>query len=132
MGSYLTRDAILAAATLKTEEVDVPEWAGVVLVRELRGRDRDEWEASLAVQRGKQMVPDVANMRAKLVARSVVGADGEPVFTQQDVNALGELSAAALDRVFEVASRLSGLSEADLEAASGNSGTGQDAGSSST
>jgi hypothetical protein len=132
MGSYLTRDAILAAATLRTEEVDVGEWGGVVLVRELRGRERDEWEASLAVQRGKQMVPDVANMRAKLVARCVVNSDLEPVFTQQDVNALGELSASALDRVFEVASRLSGLSEADLEAASGNSGTGQDAGSSST
>jgi hypothetical protein len=131
MGSYLTRDAILAAATLRTEEVDVPEWGGLVLVRELRGRERDEWEASLAVQRGKQMVPDVANMRAKLVARCVVNSDLEPVFTQQDVNALGELSASALDRVFEVASRLSGLSEADLEAASGNSGTGQDAGSSS-
>jgi hypothetical protein len=70
-------------------------------------------------------------MRAKLVARCVVNSDLEPVFTQQDVNALGELSASALDRVFEVASRLSGLSEADLEAASGNSGTGQDAGSSS-
>jgi hypothetical protein len=131
MGSYLTRDAILAAAALRTEEADVPEWGGVVLVRELRGRERDEWEASLAVQRGKQMVPDVANMRAKLVARCIVTADLEPVFSQQDVNALGELSAAALDRVFEVASRLSGLSEADLEVASGNSGTGQDAGSSS-
>jgi hypothetical protein len=131
MGSYLTRDAILAAASLKTEEVDVPEWGGIVLVRELRGRERDEWEASLAVQRGKQMVPDVANMRAKLVARCVVNSDLEPVFSQPDVNALGELSAAALDRVFETASRLSGLSEADLEVASGNSGTGQDAGSSS-
>jgi hypothetical protein len=131
MGSYLTRDAILAAATLRTEEVDVAEWGGVVLVRELRGRERDEWEASLAVQRGRAMVPDVANMRAKLVARCIVTADLEPVFSQQDVAALGELSAAALDRVFEVASRLSGLSEADLEVASGNSGTGQDAGSSS-
>lgn len=131
MGSYLTRDAILAAAALKTEEVAVPEWGGTVLVRELPGRARDEWEASLATQRGRQMVPDVANMRAKLVARSVVDADGNLVFTQQDVNALGELSASALDRVFEVASRLSGLSEADLEEMAGNSGTAQDGGSSS-
>ena len=131
MGSYLTRDAILAAAALKTEEVDVPEWGGIVLVREMRGRERDEWEASLAVQRGKQMVPDVANMRAKLVARTVVDGDGEAVFTQRDVAALGELSASALDRVFMVAAKLSSLDEADLEAAAGNFGTGQDAGSSS-
>ena len=78
------------------------------------------------------MVPDVANLRAKLVARSVVGDDGEPVFTQQDVAALGELSAAALDRVFEVASRLSGLSEADLEEMGKASENGLGGGSSST
>ena len=121
MGSYLGKDAILKASALRTEEVKVPEWADpesgadVVLVRELRGRERDEWEASLAVQRGRQMVPDVANMRAKLAARTIVDADGEPLFSQQDVAALGELSAAALDRVFEVASRLSGLNPADVE-----------------
>jgi hypothetical protein len=138
LGSYLNRDAILARTALRTEEVSVPEWsdpdsgADVVLVRELRGRERDEWEASLAVQRGKQMVPDVANMRAKLVARCVVGEDGEPLFSQQDVNALGELSAAALDRVFEVASRLSGLSEADLEEMQGNSGAAGPGGGSSS
>ena len=132
MGSYLTRDAILAAAALRTEDVPVPEWGGSVLVRELRGRERDEWEASLAVQRGRQMVPDVANMRAKLVARCVVDAEGEPVFTQQDVNALGELSAAALDRVFEVASRLSALNPDSLEEKAKNSATAQNGGSTST
>lgn len=138
MGAFLGRDAILAAKTLKTEQVHVPEWtdpatgADTVMVRELSGRERDEYEASMAVQRGGKMIPDIRNLRAKLVARSVIGEDGGPVFAPEDVDILGELSAAALDRVFEVASRLSGLSEADLEAASGNSGTGQAAGSSST
>jgi hypothetical protein len=131
VGSYLDRDAILKAAALKTEDVPVPEWGGSVLVRELRGRERDEWEASLAVQRGRQMVPDVANMRAKLAARTIVGEDLEPLFSQQDVNALGELSAAALDRVFEVASRLSGLNPADVEEMSGNSGAAPSGGSAS-
>lgn len=123
MGSYLNRDAILKAAALRTEDVPVPEWGGSVLVRELRGRERDEWEASLAVQRGEKMVPDTANMRAKLAARAIVGEDGEPLFTQQDVNALGELSAAALDRVFAVASRLSGLAPASAEEAGKDSGS---------
>jgi hypothetical protein len=131
MGSYLTRDAILAAAALKTEDVPVPEWGGSVLVRELRGRERDEWEASLAVQRGREMVRDTANIRAKLAARAIVGEDGEPLFTQQDVAALGELSAAALERVFDVASRLSGLNPADVEEMGKNSGTGRDGGSAS-
>jgi hypothetical protein len=123
MGVFLGRDAILKAAALKTEEVAVPEWGGAVLVRELRGRERDEWEASLSVQRGGQVVRDIANIRAKLAARTIIGEDGEPLFTQQDVNALGELSAAALDRVFDVASRLSGLNPGDVEEKVKNSGT---------
>ena len=131
MGGHLGRDAILAAKSLRTEEVAVPEWGGTVLVRELSGRERDEWEASLAVMRGKTMVPDVANIRAKLAARTIVGDDGEPVFTQQDVAALGELSAAALDRVFDVASRLSGLNPEDVEAMTKNSGAAPGGGSSS-
>jgi hypothetical protein len=121
MGAYLDRDAILKASALKTEDVSVPEWGGSVLVRELRGRERDEWEASLTVQRGGQMVPDTANMRAKLAARTIVGEDGEPLFTQQDVAALGELSAGALDRVFDVAARLSGLNQNALEELAKNS-----------
>jgi hypothetical protein len=135
--AHLSRDAILAAKSLRTEEVHVPEWrdpgtgADTVLVRELSGRERDEWEASLAVMRGKTMVPDVANIRAKLAARTIVGDDGEPVFTQQDVAALGELSAAALDRVFDVASRLSGLNPEDVEAMTKNSGAAPGGGSSS-
>lgn len=121
MGAFLGRDAILAAKTLKTEQVHVPEWtdpatgADTVMVRELSGRERDEWESSLTVQRGGKMIPDVRNMRAKLVARSVIGEDGGPVFAPEDVDMLGELSAAALDRVFEAAARLSGLNPDDLE-----------------
>jgi hypothetical protein len=129
--AHLSRDEILASKSLRTEEVAVPEWGGSVLVRELSGRERDEWEASLAVQRGKTMVPDVANIRAKLAARTIVSDDGEPVFTQSDVAALGELSAAALDRVFDVASRLSGLNPEDVEAMTGNSGAAPGGGSSS-
>ena len=117
----LNRDMILKAAALKTEEVPVPEWGGSVLVRELRGRERDEFEASLTVQRGTELVSDSANMRAKLAARTIVGEDGEPLFTQQDVAALGELSAAALERVIVVASRLSGLGPAAVEGAAKNS-----------
>jgi hypothetical protein len=129
LGSYLGRDAILKATALKTEDVPVPEWGGSVLVRELNGRERDEWEASLAVQRGRQMVPDVANMRAKLVARTVIGEDGEPVFSQRDVAALGELSGAALDRVFEAAAKLSALNPDSLEEMAKNSGTAPNGGS---
>ena len=81
---------------------------------------------------GKQTaVPDTANIRAKLVARCIIEDDGTPMFTQQDVHALGLKSSAALDRVFEVASRLSGISKDDLEELGKDSPNGQNDGSTS-
>lgn len=117
MGTYLTRDAILAATSLATEEVEVPGWGGTVVVRELDGEGRDEWEASTWVMRGGMAVRDLANARAKLVALSIVDHEsGEPMFTRQDIHALGKLSGTALAEVFTVACRLSGLAFSDEEA----------------
>jgi len=120
----LGRDAILKADDLPAEDVLVPEWGGTVRVRGLTGTGRDEYWASLTVERDGQQVVDSANATAKLVARCAVGEDGEPLFTQRDVSALGERSGAALNRVFEVATRLSGISDSDMaEAGKGSLNT---------
>ena len=108
----LTKDAILKAEDLKTAEVEVPEWGGVVLLRELKGSERDAFEAgSLDKKRNVTM----ANMRARLVAFSAVDKDGKRLFNQGDVNALGAKSATALNRCFEVACKLSGITDDDVE-----------------
>jgi hypothetical protein len=131
----LNKDQILKADDLPTEIVPVPEWEGEVLVRGLNGTERDEFEASTITMRGpqgrQQAVPDTANIRAKLVARCVIEDDGTPMFTQQDVHALGQKSSAALDRIFEAAARLSGISKDDLEELGKDSATGQNGGSTS-
>jgi hypothetical protein len=53
------------------------------------------------------------------------------LFTDEDVAALGQRSAAALERVFDAASRLSGLSAEDMEELAKNSESGQSGGSTS-
>jgi hypothetical protein len=133
----LNRDQILKAEDLDTEWVPVPEWAGEVLVKALTGRERDAYENSCMAERpvldatGKpvkgqtQMVRNLGNVRAKLVARSIVDDDGNRLFGDTDVSALGEKSAAALDRVFEVAARLSRLNDEDIEELAGKSAAGQ-------
>lgn len=112
--AFLTRDQILGATDIKTETVDVPEWGGEVLVRSLTGKQRDEFEATMMERRGKKMVPNTANMRAKLVAWSVVSEQGERLFTQADIADLGEHSAAAIHRVYLAAAELSGLTDDDI------------------
>lgn len=111
----LTRDAILHAQDIRTETVAVPEWGGEVEVRGLTGTERDALEASIVEQRGRKTSINLHNIRAKLVAQSVVDEDGARIFTDDDVAELGRKSGMALDRVYTVAQRLSGLTTADIE-----------------
>lgn len=120
-GKRLTRADILGAKDEAFEDVDVREWEGVVRIRRLTGAERDLYERSLFRENPKVMNWD--NVRARLVALTAVGEDGEPLFTAQDVAALGEKSGAVLDRLFDVARRLSGLRKEDVEELRKNSST---------
>jgi len=111
----LSRDEILKVQDLKTEEVQVPEWGGSVLVRAMTGTERDNYEQTIVVQKGKDTRVNMRNARAKLVALSVVDEQGRRLFSDADISALGNKSAAALQRVFDVATRLSGISDQDIK-----------------
>lgn len=119
--AILTRDQIMAADDLQTESVAVPEWGGEVIVKGLTGRERDAFEAALVAGRqGKRARLNLDNIRARFVAACVVDERGQALFYPSDVELLGEKSAAALQRVFEVGQRLSGLSDEDVEELAGN------------
>ena len=115
----LTRDAILVGPKLKTEIVEVPEWGGAVRVREMTGLERDEFESGIVEAGGVENPGAIKGLRAKTVALTVIDDDGKRFFTDADVASLGQLSASALNRVFEVSSRLSGLEADAVEAAAG-------------
>ncbi len=117
---FLSRDEILSINDLPTEEVYVDEWKAWVRVRALTGAERDAFEQSVVETRGKSTRMNLRNIRAKLVALTVVDEDGKRVFTDEDAELLGRKSAAALNRVFEVAQRLSGLRPEDVEELTGN------------
>ena len=115
MGKLLSKDDILQAQDLPIERVSVPEWSGEVLVRGLTGAERDKFEASIVIRKGDKAEFNPDNMRAKLVALCVVDEQGNRLFSDKDVEFLGKKSAAALDRVFQVAQRLSGISPGAVE-----------------
>lgn len=131
MTHYLSKAAILQANDIQREEVDVPEWGGTVLVQGLSGRERDDLEASMIKGKGKNASVNLENLRAKVVARTVVDEDGKRIFEDQDIPALTQKSAAALNRVYEVAQRLSGITQEDVDELTKNSGTAQSEGSGS-
>ena len=121
----LDRNTILSAQDQRTEDVHVPEWGGTVRVRGLTGAERDRFEESRLVRSGKKSRASLRNFRAALCAVAMVGEDGQRLFSDADVEALGEKSGSALDRVYDVAARLAGLSDADVEELEKNSESDQ-------
>lgn len=113
--SLLSRDAILTADDRETRDVEVPEWGGTVRVRAMSGFERDKFETGMVETRGNKRVENYTNLRAKLVALVVIDEDGKRLFTDKDVAALGTKSAAALQRVFNAAQELNGMSDSDVE-----------------
>lgn len=110
----LTADQILAADDMPTEDVEVPEWKGTVRIRMLSGAERDRFEASIAQQKGKSTKANLENLRARLVAKCAIGEDGKRLFSDSQAVALGQKSAAALDRVFEAARKLNRMTDDDV------------------
>ena len=113
---YLGRE-ILEIDDIVYEDVPVPEWGGTVLVQSLSGAERDAYELSLVVIKGKKTSINMKNMRARLISMSIIDGRGtrKRVFTDKDVVKLGDKSGKALDRVSTVCTRISGLDPDSLK-----------------
>jgi len=107
---YLTREDILGRTEdcFKMETVDVPEWGGQVIVRELTA-----YEVEKLGEQGKGGNVGIAGLRAQVVAWAALGEDGKRLFNwnNKEVQQLGQLSNAAINRVALAVLRISGLEE---------------------
>ena len=119
----LSAAEILAADDLVTETVQCDEWGGDVLIKSMTGTERDAFELAMTDrdEKGKVTPGSMDNVRAGLVAATAVDEAGKQMFTAEQVKALGNKSALALDRCFEVASRLNHMYSAAVADAKGNS-----------
>lgn len=117
----LSKEAILAAEDLPMEEVFVPQWGGSVLVRGLTAKQRGMFTRELVDQRKGGNVLRLEQIQIRLCAMSIVQENGNRMFSDNDMAALAAKSAGALQIIFEVAQRLSGLSDEQVEELQGNS-----------
>lgn len=130
--SILTADAILQADDLKRKTVNVPEWGGDVVVRELTGTERDSYEAQQTVRKGDRVEPNPIGFRARLVVRALVDENGNRLFKDTDAPKLSEKNGAVLDRLWDEIALLSGLVATAVEDAEKNSETPPSDGSTSS
>jgi hypothetical protein len=120
---FLTKAQILAADDVQYEDVLVPEWGGKVRVYGLTAAERSKLESNmLRQQRDGTQKLDASEMRQLFCAYAIKDpATGGRLFSDKEIAHLGKKSAAATDRVYEVASRLSRVSEQDLKELEGES-----------
>lgn len=117
----LNRAAILAAHDIRTERVEVPDWGGHVFVRTMTGTERDAFEAVMLRTRGEDIERNLENFRARLLTYCLVDEAGAPVFmAEDDAKALGEKAIPALQKLFNVATRLNAMTEQDVKELTAN------------
>ncbi len=122
----LSKDDILGMDDIPVEEVVVPEWKNRrVLISGLTAAGKNAYQSSLVELQGKTRKLKLEHSTAKLLVRCLVDAKRQPLFTETDIIRLGTKSAAVLERLAKVASRLSGMDEQEQEALVKNSEAAQ-------
>lgn len=99
----LTREEVLGAKDRRTDPVEVPEWGGAVVVRSLSKGEQLEIQRNAVVD--DEIQPD--RMQMYIFLEGCV----EPEFGPDDLAALKEKNAKAMDRVINRVMELSGMAQ---------------------
>jgi hypothetical protein len=110
---FLTAGDIRKVNDLITEDVYVEEWGGWLKIKALTSKERDRFENSFVVKRGTKRDYDPQDMRAKLVVLTAINPDYSMMFQPDAWKWLGGKNAAPVNKCYNVASRLCGISEKD-------------------
>lgn len=99
----LSKEQILNAKDYDIEKVDVPEWGGEVFLKPLSGTVRNQ--LVYQVQANK----DLEKVQLQVLVNSICDEDGNLLFTEKDILALGKKSSTVIARLEAIASKISGL-----------------------
>lgn len=113
--NILSAEQILQVQDLKIEKLDLPEWGGTICLRTMRSVDRDQFEM-LMTDRGPKK-----NVRAKLASMTICDEAGTLMFSEKQVDSLGNKSAKALQKIFTKALEMNNFSDDDVDELEGNS-----------
>jgi len=118
----VTREAFLAPAAVPTERVPLPEFGdgAYVTVHGMTARARSQFEQQFQTSGGKQSPKRLREVRQRLLVACCKDDEGKPLFTADDIDAIGEQSSAVVERIVNVAMRLCGMKDDDIETLAGN------------
>lgn len=121
----VSREGILAFRSKAGSVHKVTAFGGVVYFKEWTSEERDNFESSLIVGRGKAQRVSTANIRAKMFVRSVSDKDGKLIFSDEDAKEIGKLPAPEVEKVYAEIQKVNSVSDEDVEELAGNSSSGR-------
>lgn len=123
MSVVVSREAFLKPSPRLIEDVPLPEFGeGVVVpVWGFTARERTVFESSLRTKKGTPIEARQAEIRERLIVATCKDRDGKALFSDADIRAISEQSAAVVERIVNVAMRLCGMSSEDVETLAKNS-----------
>jgi hypothetical protein len=128
----LSKDELLAIIP-HIEAVEIAGH-GKVFVKGLTAKERDDYESSLIEpgpdgrMRAKE---SQTNIRAALVVRCVCDEAGERMFADEDIEKLGQVDGAVVEKLWDISRRLSGMKVESVDVVAEGFGSAQGADSSS-
>lgn len=115
-GPELDAETILAAKDRPMTRVAVPDWGGHVWIKTMGGLDRDQYDIYLSERvNPKTEKIEGCNWRANLLARCLCNSQGELLFTEEQIEALGEKSGKVLDEIFAIARQYNPVTKRDID-----------------
>lgn len=122
----LSKKAILAAKDTKLEgPIAVPEWGGDVFVRTISGVERDQFEDAYSEQKMKAF-------RVRFLVMTLADENGERLFGDADIDALGDKSSVVINRLFDKAWQHNAFTDSAVETLGNDSPTALSESSTST
>lgn len=117
----LTTNEIVAHHDRRTEDIEVPEWGGIVRLMEPSAFDRERFASQYNAQKKPNGDVDPSGLMALLVSMCLVDEGGRRLFTTtDDLEALNQKSVLVLERLFERCRKLAGLTDESLDETVGN------------
>lgn len=131
----LGRAEIDQVSDILHEDVPVPEWGGKVRIRGMSGTQRSFINATFVASKGQSVevrIEALKTMRERVVAQCLIDAKGNRLYGDKEFSKLGEKNDVVIQRLFDKAQELSGISEGEMEELEGKSAAPESGGSDST
>ncbi len=119
------RERILNANDIQSEMVSVPEWDTELKIVGMTGEERARWlQAAMETSKDGTVKTNLEKIYPDLLITCARDPEtGEKVFEVSDRDALNQKSGAILERIAQIAVKISGLNPDAMEIAKKNSST---------